>query len=351
TGEGGGPALHRSLLEGLLGVAGAAHPRGNPRLERLGLGAGPAHPWRGRGRRGRGGGRLNGGSRDGGRAIRGLEQLADHVVVAAGEALGDQGRAGAADQVHRGQRRPAGLGGGALLTEGADAEVVVGGEGAERLADLGGGGRGLRAPAEVGERHRDGGGDLVGRACAMPGGRHERSPSGEWRPRKRVPRALSTHGAWAGGTRGASGGPQAVLQCLRLRVRDGEGALKMGIARCPDARWGSEQGEPARGGSLFPPIQTDPVARNPGAAPEVCQDAMDQTAQDRDEVLSRYMAEHGLKNTRQRNIIIDTFFNLKGHLSVEELWSEVRAQDARISVATVYRTMKLLHDCGLAHAR
>jgi Fur family ferric uptake transcriptional regulator len=98
-------------------------------------------------------------------------------------------------------------------------------------------------------------------------------------------------------------------------------------------------------------IQTDPVARNPGAAPEVCQDAMDQTAQERDEVLSRYMAEHGLKNTRQRNIIIDTFFGLKGHLSVEELWSEVRAQDARISVATVYRTMKLLHDCGLAHAR
>lgn len=72
---------------------------------------------------------------------------------------------------------------------------------------------------------------------------------------------------------------------------------------------------------------------------------------DRDEVLNRYMAEHGLKNTRQRGLIIDTFFELDGHLSVEELWSKVRSEDARVSVATVYRTMKLLHDCGLAHAR
>ena len=72
---------------------------------------------------------------------------------------------------------------------------------------------------------------------------------------------------------------------------------------------------------------------------------------DRDEVLSRYMAEHGLKSTRQRSLIIDTFFTLHGHLSVEELWSKVREQDAKVSVATVYRTMKLLQECGLAHAR
>lgn len=72
---------------------------------------------------------------------------------------------------------------------------------------------------------------------------------------------------------------------------------------------------------------------------------------DRDEVLRRYMAERGLKSTRQRSMIIETFFGLDGHLSVEELWSRVRTDDARVSVATVYRTMKLLHECGLAHAR
>ena len=39
------------------------------------------------------------------------------------------------------------------------------------------------------------------------------------------------------------------------------------------------------------------------------------------------------------------------HLSVEELWNKVREQDTKVSVATVYRTMKLLNECGLAHAR
>jgi Fur family ferric uptake transcriptional regulator len=70
-----------------------------------------------------------------------------------------------------------------------------------------------------------------------------------------------------------------------------------------------------------------------------------------DEVLQHYMAQHGLKSTRQRSLIIDTFFSVGGHLSVEELWNKVRAQDIKVSVATVYRTMKLLGECGLAHAR
>lgn len=78
---------------------------------------------------------------------------------------------------------------------------------------------------------------------------------------------------------------------------------------------------------------------------------MNAQAWSKDEALLRYMAEHGLKNTRQRALIIDTFFETGGHLSVEEVWSKVRAQDAKVSVATVYRTMKLLAECGLAHAR
>lgn len=71
----------------------------------------------------------------------------------------------------------------------------------------------------------------------------------------------------------------------------------------------------------------------------------------RQQILARYMSEHGLKSTRQRDLIIDTFFTTPGHLSVEDLWSKVRALDQRVSVATVYRTMKLLSDSGLAHAR
>lgn len=73
--------------------------------------------------------------------------------------------------------------------------------------------------------------------------------------------------------------------------------------------------------------------------------------EERDAVLNRYMSQHGLKSTRQRSRIIEMFFNTGGHLSVEELWSKVRSEDTRVSVATVYRTMKLLSESGLVHAR
>jgi Fur family transcriptional regulator, ferric uptake regulator len=73
--------------------------------------------------------------------------------------------------------------------------------------------------------------------------------------------------------------------------------------------------------------------------------------QNHGELLARFMADHGLKSTRQRTLIVETFFASEGHLSVEELCAKVRSTDARVSVATVYRTMKLLSESGLAHAR
>ena len=78
---------------------------------------------------------------------------------------------------------------------------------------------------------------------------------------------------------------------------------------------------------------------------------MTATTHDHDALLTKFMAERGLKSTRQRSLIIETFFGSEGHLSVEELWAKVRTSDARVSVATVYRTMKLLGESGLAHAR
>jgi Fur family ferric uptake transcriptional regulator len=63
------------------------------------------------------------------------------------------------------------------------------------------------------------------------------------------------------------------------------------------------------------------------------------------------MAEKGLKSTRQRNLIVETFLASGGHLNIEQLLAKVREQDARVSAATVYRTMKLLTECGLAQPR
>jgi Fur family ferric uptake transcriptional regulator len=72
---------------------------------------------------------------------------------------------------------------------------------------------------------------------------------------------------------------------------------------------------------------------------------------EREQIFERFISERGLKSTRQRTLILDTFFGLEGHLSVEDLWSRVRQLDHRVSVATVYRTMKLLAESGLASAR
>lgn len=69
------------------------------------------------------------------------------------------------------------------------------------------------------------------------------------------------------------------------------------------------------------------------------------------EVLKGYIAKHGLKTSRQRELIAEVFFGAGGHLSIDELLDRVRHTDARVGQATVYRTMKLLTKCGLAEAR
>jgi Fur family ferric uptake transcriptional regulator len=69
------------------------------------------------------------------------------------------------------------------------------------------------------------------------------------------------------------------------------------------------------------------------------------------QTLKSYLLAHGLKASRQREVIAEVFFAAGGHLRVDELLERVRSIDPRISQATVYRTMKLLTECGLAAAR
>lgn len=65
----------------------------------------------------------------------------------------------------------------------------------------------------------------------------------------------------------------------------------------------------------------------------------------------KYLRRQRLKTTQQREAIVDQFFRSAGHISVEDLLSRVREQYAGIGYATVYRTLKLLTDCGLAAPR
>lgn len=63
--------------------------------------------------------------------------------------------------------------------------------------------------------------------------------------------------------------------------------------------------------------------------------------------LEAYMTRKGLRSTEQRRTIIDSFFDQSEHLTVDELLELVRAKDARIGYATVYRTLKMLADSGI----
>lgn len=58
----------------------------------------------------------------------------------------------------------------------------------------------------------------------------------------------------------------------------------------------------------------------------------------------------GLKLTKQRETICEVFFSQEGHRQAEEILSEARSVDAQVSLATVYRTLKLLQDYGFAKA-
>ena len=67
--------------------------------------------------------------------------------------------------------------------------------------------------------------------------------------------------------------------------------------------------------------------------------------------LNDYMTRHGLRSTEQRRIVTEHFFASDGHLSIEDLLDRVRVDEAKIGYATVYRTLKLLKECGLAFER
>ncbi|HMJ11233.1 MAG TPA: Fur family transcriptional regulator, partial [Polyangiaceae bacterium] len=64
--------------------------------------------------------------------------------------------------------------------------------------------------------------------------------------------------------------------------------------------------------------------------------------------LETYMAKHGLRSTEQRRLIINVFFNSPEHVTIEELLNKVREVDPGVGYATVYRTMKMLSDGGIA---
>lgn len=63
--------------------------------------------------------------------------------------------------------------------------------------------------------------------------------------------------------------------------------------------------------------------------------------------LERKCQERGLKMTEQRRIIARVLSEAADHPDVEQLYLRANALDSRISIATVYRTVRLLEEAGI----
>jgi Fur family transcriptional regulator, ferric uptake regulator len=66
------------------------------------------------------------------------------------------------------------------------------------------------------------------------------------------------------------------------------------------------------------------------------------------EVFLKHIQKQGLKRTAQRDLILDVFLRTEGHVSGEDLYRLVREQDPTVGQTTVYRTLRLLTEAGLA---
>ncbi len=72
--------------------------------------------------------------------------------------------------------------------------------------------------------------------------------------------------------------------------------------------------------------------------------------QDPVETFENYLRTKNLKHSKPRRDILDVFLGSQGHLSAQELYDQVKQINSRVGFATVYRTLKLLEECGLARS-
>ena len=66
------------------------------------------------------------------------------------------------------------------------------------------------------------------------------------------------------------------------------------------------------------------------------------------DIFITYIREKGLRNTRQREVILDAFLSADKHITVEELFNMIKKKNPEIGYATVHRNLGLFGECGLA---
>jgi len=68
------------------------------------------------------------------------------------------------------------------------------------------------------------------------------------------------------------------------------------------------------------------------------------------EALKNHLAKHQLKLTRQRELILSAFLRQE-HITAEAMYHQLAKSDPHLGLATIYRTLNLFCDAGLAQAR
>jgi Fur family ferric uptake transcriptional regulator len=66
------------------------------------------------------------------------------------------------------------------------------------------------------------------------------------------------------------------------------------------------------------------------------------------EIFLNHIQKAGLRRTAQRDLILEVFLRTEEHLSSEDLYWLVEKEDPTVGHTTVYRTLKLLTEAGLA---
>jgi len=82
---------------------------------------------------------------------------------------------------------------------------------------------------------------------------------------------------------------------------------------------------------------TSPASRASSAAPR-----------EERQVLAEYLTRKGLKRSAQREAILEAFLKAGQHVSVEDLLRLVRRREPEVGRTTIYRTLKLFQEAGLA---
>ncbi|UCE63826.1 MAG: transcriptional repressor [Nitrospirota bacterium] len=68
------------------------------------------------------------------------------------------------------------------------------------------------------------------------------------------------------------------------------------------------------------------------------------------DLLKQHLSKHNLKLTRQREHILNAFLKME-HVTAEQMYHLLAKKDPHIGLATIYRTLKLFCETGLAQER